>query len=99
MGNEESKGLEGLSRQARYKVIRFKRGDCVNCGDPRGESPYLRVCVACGEGDKKSKRKKHGRKAWKPGSPGRPPLSSRKQPSPKSASQNDTEALPNESTK
>jgi hypothetical protein len=67
-------GTEGLSRQKRYKIIRFRLGDCINCGDPRGDSPFKRVCEACGEERKKLRRKKLGSKAWKPGSPGRPPL-------------------------
>jgi len=74
-------GTEGLSRQTRYKVIRFRMGRCINCDQPRdpsptSPSPYKRLCVTCGTSKKKKKRKERGSKPWKPGSPGRPPLKS-----------------------
>lgn len=68
-------GTEEMSRQKRYKVIRFREGCCVNCGKPRGESLYKRVCADCGDERKKLRRWKLGSKPWTAGSPGRPPLS------------------------
>lgn len=67
-------GTEDMSRQKRYKVIRFRLGLCVNCGDERGGSVFKRFCKKCGENKKKKRRKKLGSKPWKAGSPGRPPL-------------------------
>ncbi len=71
---EIAAGTEGLPRQKKWKIIRFRMGCCVNCGDERGDSPFKRVCNACGEARKKKRRRKLGSKAWKAGSPGRPPL-------------------------
>jgi len=86
-------GTEGLPRQAKWKVIRYRLGQCINCGNDRGPSPFRRICSPCGLSSTARKRKKLGRKAWKPGSPGRPPLRAKK-PSPEALSQNDTrEAL------
>lgn len=67
-------GTEKMTRQKRYKVVRFRMGLCVNCGDKRGESPFKRVCEDCGESKKTRSRRKLGSKPWKLGSPGRPPL-------------------------
>ena len=77
-------GTEDLSRQMRYKVIRFRLGQCINCGNERGDSPYKRLCKQCGFVRRKARRQKMGSRAWKAGSPGRPPLSAK-------PSQNDTE--------
>ena len=77
-------GTESMSRQKRYQVIRFRMGGCINCGSPRNDSPFKRICEVCGEKRKKLRRKKLGTKAWKPGYPGRPPLKALK------ASQNET---------
>jgi len=71
-------GTDQMSRQQRYKVVRYRLGECINCSSPRGESPFKRLCMSCGEERKKLRRKKLGSKAWRPGSPGRPPLKSLK---------------------
>jgi len=71
-------GTESMNRQQRYKVIRFRLGQCINCGADREDSKFKRICKACGDARKKSRRTKLGFKAWKPGSPGRPPLSALK---------------------
>jgi hypothetical protein len=67
-------GTKSLDRRTRWKVLRFRSGACICCGLPRAESVYLRHCKACGEGLKKRRRAKTGRKAWVKGAPGRPPL-------------------------
>ena len=67
-------GTEQLSRQLRWKIIKFRSFSCINCGQSRGDSPYKRMCTVCGETRKKARRRKLGSKAWKPGRPGRPPL-------------------------
>lgn len=77
MASDIRNGTEGLSRQRRYQVIRYREGNCVNCGDPRGTSKFKRLCEDCGESRKDLRRKKLGSKPWKAGSPGRPPLSSK----------------------
>ena len=71
-------GTEDLTRQMRYKVIRYRLGQCINCGEARGDSPYKRLCQPCGKNSRKARRQKAGSKAWKAGSPGRPPLSAKK---------------------
>lgn len=71
-------GTDSMSRQLRYKVIRFRLGLCVNCGKKRGDSPYKRKCAKCGALRTKKARMKSGSKAWKPGSPGRPPYKAKK---------------------
>lgn len=76
---EIAAGTEKMTRQKRYKVIRFRLGNCINCGDPRENSVFSKLCTTCGEARKKKRRRKLGSKAWKPGSPGRPPLSIQKQ--------------------
>jgi hypothetical protein len=76
---EIAAGTEGMERRMRYKVIRYRLGNCVNCGAPRGDSPFLRTCTDCGEEKKRKRRKKLGSRPWKLGEPGRPPLSIQKQ--------------------
>ena len=71
---EAKVGTEKLDRRERYKVIRFRMGLCITCGDPRGDSPHLRVCASCGSRKARSKRKKLGFSKWKEGGPGRIPL-------------------------
>lgn len=71
--------IEGLSRQERYKIIRYRAGLCINCSAKRGESPYLRLCEECGKAKKLKRRKKLGSHAWKPGRAGRPPLAVKRQ--------------------
>jgi hypothetical protein len=66
-------GTESMERRKKYKVVRFRLGLCVNCGDERGDSLFKRLCTKCAENKKKKRRKKLGSKAWKEGSPGRPP--------------------------
>ena len=68
-------GTEDMDRRKRYKVIRFREGRCANCAATRGLSLFARLCTPCGESRKKAQRKKRGGHAWKPGKPGRPPLS------------------------
>lgn len=65
-----------MSRQKRYQVIQFRLGNCVNCGDLRGDSVFKRICAACGEARKAKRRKKLGSRPWQLGAPGRPPLAS-----------------------
>jgi ribosomal protein L37E len=70
---EIAAGTESMERRKKYKVIRFRLGLCVNCGDERGDSLFKRICAKCGENKKKKRRKKLGSRPWKEGSPGRPP--------------------------
>jgi len=67
-------GTEGLSRQMRYKVLNFRLGNCINCGDPREDSPFKRFCTKCGRVRRAQNRASRGNKAWRAGRPGRPPL-------------------------
>ena len=72
-------GTEEMERRKRWKVIRFRMGLCANCGEARGDSPYTRICLNCGEEKKRKRRKKLGSRPWKPGCPGRPPVLFQKQ--------------------
>lgn len=74
MADDIKAGTEGLSRQLRYQVIKFRTGGCTNCGQPRGASKFKRLCDVCGEVRKDRRRKKLGSKPWEKGSPGRPPF-------------------------
>jgi hypothetical protein len=49
-------------------------GNCVRCGQPKGDSPYKRKCKKCGPMAAKWQRGKTGARKWLPGSVGRPPL-------------------------
>lgn len=70
-------GTADLTRQQRYKVMQYRRGECINCGKPRGTSPFKRVCLTCGNERRAKLRKKRGSRAWKRGGPGCPPLKER----------------------
>ncbi len=72
-------GTEAMTRQKRYKVVRYRLGLCINCGDLREGSPFKKVCNKCGEDRKKKRRRKLGSKPWKAGAPGRPPLAVQQQ--------------------
>lgn len=80
---EMKAGTETMTRQKRWKVVRYRMGKCVNCGQNRKPSPYKRLCSGCGEARKKKRRKARGNREWKPGSPGRPPLKSQIETTPK----------------
>jgi hypothetical protein len=71
--------VEGLSRQDRYKILRYRAGLCINCSARRGSSPYKRLCLECGKAKKLKRRKAVGSHAWKPGRSGRPPLTVKKE--------------------
>ena len=68
------KGTDGLPRQKRYQIVRFRSGECINCGVPRGDSTFKRLCQKCGEGRRAPRNARTGFKPWVPGGPGRPPL-------------------------
>lgn len=63
-----------MLRQTRWKVKMFQAGACINCGKPRGKSPYKRTCVVCAVKQRVKFGKRFGMKPWVPGSQGRPPL-------------------------
>jgi hypothetical protein len=67
-------GTEEMTRQKRWKIIRFRRGECITCGKPRKDSTYSKRCAVCGENTKKKRRKLLNSEPWQPGRRGRPPL-------------------------
>ena len=65
---------DGIDRRLRYKIKMFRAGRCVNCGTKRKDSLFKRLCMACGNAARNTRRKRLGTKPWKQGAPGRPPL-------------------------
>lgn len=62
-----------MLRQTKWKVKQYQRGNCINCGQPRGDSPYKRRCKACAAVDRERRERRDGCKPWVKGKPGRPP--------------------------
>ena len=63
-----------LDRRLRYKIKMYRQARCINCGAKRKDSLFKRLCAACGNDARTTRRKRLGTKPWKEGSPGRPPL-------------------------
>lgn len=69
-----NKGRVKLTRQERYRRRKIKEGKCTNCGNERPKtSPFVKMCVGCGESKRTAKRIATGAQAWKPNGPGRRP--------------------------
>lgn len=62
------------SQDIPWGVKMYRLGRCANCGDPRGDSPYKRFCIACRKRRSAKERKYHGSSAWREGKKGRRPL-------------------------
>ena len=76
---EVNRKFKDLERGHRWKIMQFHLGRCSNCGKPRKDSPYLRLCKPCGAHQKVRRRKKQSSSKWVKGSPGRPPLWAQKE--------------------
>src|ERR1019366_10463181 len=66
--------MTSVKASKKYMVARYREGKCINCGQSRRDSPFLRLCEPCGETRKKHRRAVRGFKPWKLGGRGRPPL-------------------------
>ncbi len=75
---KQSQPPRKMLRQTKWKVKMFQRGRCINCGEPRGDSPYKRKCRTCANEERQRHQKKYVMAPWKPGLRGRPPLDSKK---------------------
>lgn len=70
----EGRSMRKLSRQKRWAVACYQRGGCINCGKPRGSSPYKRHCSKCAIKHRVRMERKKNMRPWRPGGRGRPPL-------------------------
>jgi hypothetical protein len=56
-----------------YEITQNRLGNCIVCGEPRGNSPYKRMCLKHGKSSTAKGRRFKGSKRWKQGGPGRTP--------------------------
>jgi hypothetical protein len=62
------------SRQSAWKVKQFRAGNCITCGQSRGNSPYKRRCVKCVVEERIRHQNKFILDNHQEGKRGRPPL-------------------------
>ncbi len=69
---------ETVSRQRLWQRRQIRKGNCMVCGKPRGDSGSAQHCMICLRKRRLHarawQRKRHGYKPWHPGGRGHAPL-------------------------
>lgn len=63
-----------MTAQRRWQIRKAKAGQCIQCGEPRKDSPYSSRCVKCAIKSRLRTRKRIGSKPWMKNGQGRPPF-------------------------